>query len=71
VGECKEYVRTWSSFHGWQEAHPEQKARSRGGEGDVMDVMFDEIARDESHFRDDGNVVDIEWGSALTMARRR
>jgi SAM-dependent methyltransferase len=71
VGECKEYVRTWSSYHGWAEKHPEQVARSKGGEGDVMDEMFDRIAKDEEVFRDDGNLVKIEWGSAAVMARRR
>lgn len=71
IGECKEYVRTWSSFHGWQEKHPEQIARSKGGSGDVMDEMFDTIAKDVEYFRDDEFVVPMEWGSALVMARRR
>ena len=71
VGETKEYVRTWSSFHGWQERHSERKARSKGGEGDIMDDMFDHIAKGTPHFRDDGNIVNIEWGSALVMARRK
>ncbi|KAF7198519.1 putative S-adenosylmethionine-dependent methyltransferase CRG1 [Pseudocercospora fuligena] len=71
VGECKEYVRTWSSYHGWKEAHPGQEARSKGGNGDIMDQMFDELAESDSNFRDDQNIVDIEWGSALVMARRK
>jgi len=71
VGECKEYVRTWSSYHGWKEKHPDQEARSKGGKGDVMDQMFDEIAKQDGLFRDDENLVDIEWGSALVMARRK
>nr|POE87714.1 trans-aconitate 3-methyltransferase [Quercus suber] len=71
VGQCKEYVRTWSSYHGWQETHPDQVARSKGGKGDVMDVMFDEIAKQEPHFNSEENEIDIEWGSALIMARRK
>lgn len=71
VGEAKEYVRTWSSFHGWQEAHPERKARSKGGEGDIMDELFDEIAKETDYFRNEQNVVNIEWGSGLVMARKR
>lgn len=71
VGDCKEYVRTWSSYHGWKETHPGMEARSKGGKGDVMDEMFDKIAQTTDHFRDDENMVDIEWGSALVMARRK
>ncbi|KXL46752.1 hypothetical protein M433DRAFT_173668 [Acidomyces richmondensis BFW] len=71
IAETKDYVRTWSSFHGWQEAHPGQVARSKGGVGDVMDEMFDEIAREDGFFREEGNIVNIEWGSALILARRR
>jgi SAM-dependent methyltransferase len=71
VGACKEYVRTWSAYHSWLEAHPEKKARSQGGEGDVVDLMFDEIAEKAEHFREDDNLVDVEWGSALVMARKK
>ncbi|KAK5119560.1 hypothetical protein LTR85_007388 [Meristemomyces frigidus] len=71
VGETKEYVRTWSSFHGWQETHPERKARSKGGTGDIMDDMFDRIAEGTEYFRREDNVVNIEWGSGLVMARRK
>ena len=71
IGQCKEYVRTWSSYHGWQETHPEQVARSKGGDGDIMDEMFEKIAEETPHFRDETNVVDIEWGSGVVMARKR
>lgn len=71
VGEVKEYVRTWSSYHGWMERHPQMVARSRGGEGDIMDEMFERIAREEEAFRDEENKVKIEWGSGLVMARRK
>lgn len=71
VSQCKEYVRTWSSYHGWKETHPGQEARAKGGKGDIMDQMFDEIAEKDEQFRDDGNEVDIEWGSAIVMAKRK
>jgi SAM-dependent methyltransferase len=71
LGAVKEYVRTWSSYHGWQEKHPGQVARSKGGEGDIMDEMFDRIAREDEWFRNEENLVKIEWGSALIMARRK
>lgn len=70
VGACKEYVRTWSAWHSWQEAHPDRLPRSQGGKGDVVDEMFDEMAKEEAQFADEENLVDIEWGSALVMARR-
>ncbi|EME43811.1 hypothetical protein DOTSEDRAFT_53103 [Dothistroma septosporum NZE10] len=71
VGQCKEYVRTWSSYHGWKETHPGREARSKGGDGDVMDQMFDEIAERDVQFREDENEIDIEWGSAIVMARKK
>lgn len=71
VAECKKYVRTWSSFHGWQVAHPEMQAREQGGKGDIMDEMFDEIAQGTEYFRNEDNEVNIEWGSGIVMARRK
>lgn len=71
VGEVKAYVRTWSSYHGWKEAHPGRVARAEGGEGDVLDEMFERIARGDGWFGRDENLVRIEWGSGLVMARRR
>ena len=74
VGQTKAYYRTFSSFHGWQEAHPEQIARAQGGPGDMVDRMFDEMAQDAEEgkaFQDVENEVLMEWGSGLVMARRR
>jgi SAM-dependent methyltransferase len=74
VGQQKAYYRTWSSFHGWQEAHPDQIARAKGGQGDMVDRMFDEMAQDAGEgevFRDEENEVLMEWGSGLVLARRK
>lgn len=71
IAEAKDYYRTWSSFHGWQEAHPEQIARNKGGKGDLMDHMVDLMAEKDAFFKDEANVVTMEWGSALVMARRK
>ncbi|KAK5129932.1 hypothetical protein LTR08_002692 [Meristemomyces frigidus] len=71
VGEVKAYMRTWSSYHGWREAHPQRTARGQGGDGDVVDQLVDEIAEGAAHFRDEGSVVNVEWGSSLVMARKR
>lgn len=71
-----EYVRTFSSYHGWKEAHPDTKRRSEGGEGDNVDELFDEIVQSEEAFREAGKdwpekIVDIEWGSGLLLARKK
>ncbi|GAB7363010.1 hypothetical protein MBLNU230_g3304t1 [Neophaeotheca triangularis] len=72
VGDAMEYVRTWSSYHGWREAHPGREAKARGGEGDVVDEMFETMAKEEGEvFRDVEARVQVEWGSALVMARKR
>lgn len=74
LGQSMEYVRTWSSYHGWKEAHPEQRRRSEGGEGDIVDRMLDEMVAAEEGLRDSPLVVDrtalIEWGTALILARK-
>jgi trans-aconitate 3-methyltransferase len=70
-----EYIRTWSSYHGWQETHPERKAKSAGGEGDVVDDLFEEIKEAEPEWGNQGDLrekeVDIGWGTALVLARRK
>ena len=70
-----EYVRTWSSYHGWQQAHPDRKAKSAGGGGDVVDELFEEIKEVEPEWKSHGNgqdmEVDVEWGTALMLARRK
>lgn len=71
VGEIKEYVRTWSSYHGWKEKHPDQVAKSKGGKGDIMDEMFELMAKEDEAFRDEENTIKMEWGSGLVMARRK
>ncbi|MCJ1401843.1 hypothetical protein MMC11_005060 [Xylographa trunciseda] len=75
LGDCMNYIRTWSSYHGWQEQHPESQKREAGGKGDIVDQMFDEMLKIEPEWRDDENwkdrEVDIEWGSGLILARRK
>lgn len=71
LGQCKEYMRTWSAYHGWKDNHRGMEARARGGKGDVVDGIFDEIARKEKHFEKEENKVYMEWGSAMILARRK
>ena len=71
VAQTKDYLRTYSSYSAWQEKHPDQMARNKGGKGDLMDRMFDEMAEQEDVFKDEENVVQMEWGSALVMCRKK
>ena len=75
VAMSMEYVRTWSSYHGWQETHPDRKAKSAGGDGDVVDDLFEEIKEAEPEWGNQGDwqekEVDLEWGTALVLARRK
>ncbi|KAK4554483.1 trans-aconitate methyltransferase 1 [Recurvomyces mirabilis] len=70
VGEMKGYLRTWSNYHVWSQENSSMSARSAGGNGDVVDEMFDEAADADEVFRKEDNVIDTEWGSGLVMARR-
>jgi len=70
LGQSKDYVRTASSFHEWERKHPESKSRSSGGSGDVVDLMYDEMSAAEG-WDDDDMKLQLEWGSAIVMARRR
>lgn len=70
IAQCKEFVRTWSSYHGWQQAHQDLVARNKGGKGDIADTMFDEIAEAEPELANEEKEVEVEWGSGLVMARK-
>ena len=75
VATVMEYVRTWSSFHGWQQKHPNEKAKSDGGTGDIVDDVFERIAQVEDDWKLHSDwrqkELDIVWGTALILARRR
>lgn len=67
---AKEYVRTWSSFSAWKDAHPDQKQRREGGHGDIVDRMFDDMIEAEGgKLNDESLELETEWGSALILAR--
>jgi hypothetical protein len=70
VGECKEYIRTWSSYHSWGEAHPTSEGRSRGGARDMVDELFGEIASMNSKFGSEETLIDIS-GSHSTVKYSR
>ena len=69
-----EFVRTWSSFHGWQETHPDRKKRSAGGDGDCIDDLFEKIVDAEPALKKSTSwrekEVDVEWGTGLVLASK-
>lgn len=74
LGDCMNYIRTWSSYHAWQEAHPVVRSRQEGGAGDVIDEMFDEMRLVEPSWQGKGweeKEVEIEWGTGLLLGRKR
>lgn len=75
LGGFESYVRTASSYLGWTLAHPERKSRAAGGEGDIVDMLMDEVVASEPAWKEMGeNWRDAEvktvWGSYILMARR-
>jgi len=78
LGEMEGYVRTFSSFHNWAAAGENEgrKARMDGGEGDIVDEMFDVMREVEPEWRKKGEdwrdvEVENEWGSVILLARRK
>jgi trans-aconitate 3-methyltransferase len=75
LAHVQNYLRTASAFHSWQLAHPDQKSRSAGGAGDVMDECFDEIIATDPVWSKSASWADeeviLEWGTAVLLARRR
>ena len=68
------YIRTWSAFSAWHDRFKSAK-REDGGEGDVVDEMFDAMLSAEPAWGNDYSwktkEVEIEWGTALLLATRR
>lgn len=70
LAACKEYIKTWSAYHAWREAHPPPSTTT-----DIVDDLFDHMRRQEDAWKDDPNwmqlEVRIDWGSTLILARRK
>lgn len=74
LGDCMNYIRTWSAYHGWLEKHPKRQKREAGGPGDAVDAMFDDMRKEEPEWQGKewiNKEVNIEWGSGLLLARRK
>ncbi|KAI1817932.1 methyltransferase domain-containing protein [Poronia punctata] len=76
LGQVEAYTRTFSSYSGWKDAHPEIKSRAEGGSGDVLDVMWDRMVDAVPAWKALGEKwreaeVVNDWGTFIIMARRR
>ncbi|GAP82733.2 putative methyltransferase domain-containing protein [Rosellinia necatrix] len=76
LGEVEAYLRTFSCYTGWKDAHPEAKSRAEGGEGDVIDVMMAQMVDSVPEWKAMGKEwkeadVVSDWGTYIIMARRR
>lgn len=76
LGELEGYMRTYSAVNNWRVAHPGQKNRAEGGKGDIIDLLFDEVASAVPQWRAAGENwrdidVDVAWGTVILLARRR
>jgi SAM-dependent methyltransferase len=70
ISQSMEYIRTFSSFHEWEKKNPDRIARAKGGDGDLVDWMYDDMKEAEGWTSED-MLVDLEWGSALILCRKR
>lgn len=76
LGEMEGYARTFSSYHSWMAAHEGVKSRKDGGNGDIVDEMFERMLEAEPEWRAMGDKwrdfdVNTEWGSVILLARRK
>ncbi|KAK9365379.1 S-adenosyl-L-methionine-dependent methyltransferase [Lipomyces kononenkoae] len=62
------YVRTYSSFHNWRKDHSGEIARRDGGQGDVVDRLFDRVKKATGWTG--RSILPIEWSSIIVLARR-
>ncbi|KAG9241054.1 putative Trans-aconitate 3-methyltransferase [Calycina marina] len=76
LGEMEGYVRTFSAYHTWMADHEGVEAKKDGGEGDVVDGMFEKMLEVEPDWRAKGEQwrdieVENEWGSVILLARKK
>jgi hypothetical protein len=76
LGQMGGYLRTFSCYYSWMDAHPDAKSRDDGGKGDIVDEMLDEMLEAEPEWSAKGKnwkdfELDTEWGSYILLARRK
>ncbi|OTA94340.1 hypothetical protein M434DRAFT_394888 [Hypoxylon sp. CO27-5] len=76
LGEVEGYVKTFSCYVAWKDAHPEAKSRADGGDGDILDIMWDRMIDSVPEWKAMGEQwreaeVVNDWGTYILMGRRR
>jgi SAM-dependent methyltransferase len=76
LGEMEGYARTFSTYHNWMAAHEGVKAKKDGGEGDIVDEMFEKMLEVEPDWKAKGEAwrdfeVENEWGSVILLAMKK
>ena len=70
IARIKSYARTWSAYHYWKDEHRSAEPRSKGGSGDVIDWMFEEMAESEPGWENETLSVLVEYPLGILLARR-
>ncbi|KAH7216381.1 S-adenosyl-L-methionine-dependent methyltransferase [Fusarium oxysporum] len=75
-GQFEAYVRAFTAYRGWMDAHPDKKSRAEGGAGDIVDILFDQILEAEPEWKAQGDLwrdIEVEsvWGSYILLAKRK
>lgn len=76
LGHFEAYTRTFTSYRAWMDAHPDKKSRAEGGEGDIVDLLFDQILETEPAWKEQGDrwrdiEVESVWGTYILLATRK
>lgn len=76
LGGMEGYVRTFSAYVNWAGAHPDRIPRAKGGQGDLVDEMFDKMLEAEPQWKSRGEnwrdeEVEAEWATVILMARKK
>lgn len=76
LGEVEGYVRTFSAYHNWMAEHADQKAKKDGGDGDIVDELFEKMIEVEPEWQKTGDQwrdfeLENEWGSVILLTRKK
>jgi trans-aconitate 3-methyltransferase len=76
LGQLEMYIRTYSASNNWKAAHLDWKGKAEGGDGDVIDLLFEDVVAAVPEWRALGSNwrdidVDVAWGTVILLARRR
>lgn len=60
--DLEDYFRTWSSVHNWRKKFRESVRRSEGGNGDIVDIMMEDMVREEPNWKyTEAEIVTGAW----------